>query len=151
MLTQIHDYDLAWWLFGAPRTVSASGGHMSDLEIDVEDTVEAHLDGGAVPVVVRQSLATRPPRRTVSVDGERGSITLDLLTGRVSSHPRLAAAGAFAEFQRNEMFVDEVRHFLACLAGEETPAVPLDDGIAVLRVALAVKDAMRTGRPVEIA
>ena len=150
VLTQIHDYDLAWWLFGAPRTVAASGGRLSDLEIDVEDTVEAHLAGGAAPVTIRQSIASRPPRRTLSVQGESGSVTLDLLTGRISSHPRLAAAGAFADYQRNEMFVAEVRHFRACLAGEASPEVPLEDGVAVLRLALAVKDAMRTGRTVEV-
>lgn len=151
VLTQIHDYDLAWFLFGEPRTVTATGGHTSDLEIDVEDTVEARFEGGAVPVTIRQSLASRPPRRTVTVDGENGSITVDLLAGRVSSHPRLIAPGAFADFQRNQMFVEEVRHFCACVAGQETPAVPLGDGIAVLRLALAVKDAMRSGRPVEVA
>lgn len=150
VLTQIHDYDLAWWLFGAPRTVTATGGHLSDLEIDVEDTVHAELAGGAVPVAIRQSFASRPPRRTINVEGETGSVTIDLLNGRVSSHPRVASTGAFADFQRNQMFVDEVRHFLACMAGTETPSVPLSDGIAVLRVALAVKDAMRTGRAVEV-
>lgn len=146
VLTQIHDYDLAWWLFGASRVVSAVGGHLSDLEIDVEDTVEAHLDGGAAPVVVRQSLASRPPHRTLAVDGENGSITIDLLAGRVSSDPRLVTPGAFAAYQRNEMFLEEARHFCACLAGTETPAVPLDDGIAVLRLALDVKNAMRARR-----
>ena len=123
---------------------------MSDLEIDVEDTVDAQLDGAAVPVTIRQSFASRPPRRTLTVDGESGSVTLDLLHGRISSHPRIASGSAFADYQRNQMFVDEARHFLACLAGEEQPAVPLADGIAVLRVALAVKDAMRTGRAVEV-
>jgi predicted dehydrogenase len=151
VLTQIHDYDLAWWLFGAPRTVTATGGHLSDLEIDVEDTVHAQLVCGTVPVAIRQSFASRPPRRTITVEGETGSVTLDLLNGRVSSHPRVASTGAFADFQRNQMFVDEVRHFLSCVAGTETPSVPLSDGIAVLRVALAVKDAMRTGRTVEVA
>jgi predicted dehydrogenase len=151
VLTQIHDYDLAWWLFGAPRTVTATGGHLSDLEIDVEDTVHAQLTGGSVPVAIRQSFASRPPRRTITVEGETGSVMLDLLNGRVSSHPRISSTGAFADFQRNQMFVDEVRHFLACVAGTETPSVPLSDGIAVLRVALAVKDAMRTSRAVEVA
>jgi predicted dehydrogenase len=48
------------------------------------------------------------------------------------------------------MFLDEASHFAGCLAGRETPAVPLEDGIAVLRLALAVKESMRTGRRVEI-
>ena len=150
VLTQIHDYDLAWWLFGSPRAVTATGGHMSALEIDVEDTVDARLDGGAAPVRIRQSIASRPPRRTIAVTGEHGSVVVDLLKGDVTSDPRVAPAPAFADYQRNQMFVDEARHFQACLAGRATPAVPLEDGIAVLRLALAVKDAIRTGRTVEI-
>ena len=150
VLTQIHDYDLAWWLFGAPRTVTATGGHLSELEIDVEDTVAARLEGGAVPVSVRQSFAVRPPRRMIAVTGDAGSVTIDLLESRISSTPRIASAAAFADYQRNQMFLDEVRHFQACLAGAATPAVPLDDGIAVLRLALAVKDAVATGRTVTI-
>jgi predicted dehydrogenase len=151
VLTQIHDYDLAWWLFGPARTVLASGGHLSALEIDVEDTVDARLEGGTVPVRVRQSFASRPPRRTITVAGEHGSVTVDLVAARITTNSRVASAVAFPNYQRNDMFVDEARNFQACLAGREKPAVPLEDGIAVLRLALAVKDAMRTGRTVEIA
>lgn len=150
VLTQIHDYDLAWWLFGAPRRVTATGGHLSDLEIDVEDTVDARLDGGAVPVRIRQSIASRPPRRTITLTGERGVVVVDLLKGEVTCDPRVAPVPGFADYRRNQMFVDEVRHFQACLAGTATPSIPLDEGIAVLRLALAVKDAIGTGRAVEI-
>lgn len=151
VLTQIHDYDLAWWLFGPPHTVTARGGHLSALDIDVEDTVDARLEGGTVPVAIRQSFAVRPSRRTITVAGERGSVTVDLLAARISTELDAAAPIAFADYQRNDMFLDEARHFEACLAGREQTAVPLEDGIAVLRLALAVKDAMRTGRTVEIA
>jgi predicted dehydrogenase len=150
ILTQIHDYDMAWWLFGPPQAVTATGGHLSDLEINVEDTVDARLEGGMVSVSVRQSMATRPPRRLITVTGDAGSVTVDLLASRISSTPRIASAAAFADYQRNQMFVDEARHFQACLAGTESPAVPLEDGFEVLRIALAVKAAMSTGRTVEI-
>ena len=150
VLTQIHDYDLAWWLFGPPRTVTASGGHLSALDIDVEDTVDAQLEGGVVPVSVRQSFASRPPRRTITVAGEHGAVRVDLLGARISTDSGAAPAVVFPDYQRNQMFMDEARHFEACVAGREKPTVPLEDGISVLRLALAVKDAMRTGRAVEI-
>jgi predicted dehydrogenase len=151
VLTQIHDYDLAWWLFGPPRSVTATEGRLSELEIDVEDAVDARLEGGTVPVSIRQSFATRPPRRTISVAGEAGRVTVDLLNGRISSDPRIAAADAFADYPRNQMFIDEAKHFLACLSATETPAVPLVEAVAVLRLALAVKQAMRTHQRVELA
>jgi predicted dehydrogenase len=133
------------------RRVTASGGHLSDLDIDVEDTVDATLEGGAVPVTVRQRLAVRPPRRTIAVEGDRGAVMLDLLTGQADTSGTIAPAPRFADYQRNRMFMDEAAHFLACVAGRETPAVPLEEGIAVLRLALAVKAAIRSGRPEEVA
>lgn len=150
VLTQIHDYDLAWWLFGPPRRVSASGGHLSELDIDVEDTVEAVLHTAELDVTVRQSMAARPPRRTIAVAGEHGSIAVDLLTGNVRSRGAVAPAPGFADYQRNRMFIDEAAHFLACIAGTARPAVPLDEGIAVLQVALAVRRAIGSGRTEEM-
>ena len=151
VLTQIHDYDLAWWLFGPARTVTASGGHLSSLEADVEDTVHAELTGGATTVRVRQTFASGPPRRIVVVSGEHGSVSVDLLAARITPDSNAISAVACANYQRNQMFVDEIRHFMACIAGHERPKVPLDHGIAVLRLALAVKDAMRTGQTIEVA
>lgn len=150
VLTQIHDYDLAWWLFGPPRRVTATGGHASDLEIDVEDTVDATLETALTAVRVRQTFASRPPRRSLTVRGARATASVDLLAARLTVDPPLAPGLVVADYQRNRMFRDEVEHFLDCVAARRTPAIPLDDGIAVLRVALAVKDALRTGRAVDL-
>jgi predicted dehydrogenase len=151
VLTQIHDYDLAWWLFGPAHRVTATGGHLSDLEIEVEDTVDARLEGAAAPVRIRQTFAARPPRRTITVTGEDASATVDLLTGRVeSTGPAIASALTFEGYQRNSMFMDVVQNFLDCIAGEQPPSTPLEEGIDVLKLALAVKDSMTSGRTVEI-
>ena len=49
VLSQIHELDYLYWLFGMPRRVMAMGGHLSSLEIDVEDTasilMECVVDG----------------------------------------------------------------------------------------------------------
>ena len=66
-------------------------------------------------------------------------------------------AGAIAEssieptFERNRLFLDEMRHFLGCLAGDETPRVTIADGLDSLTVALAAKESMMTGRVIDIA
>ena len=44
ILSQIHEIDYLYWLFGLPRRVFALGGHLSNLEIDVEDTVEILME-----------------------------------------------------------------------------------------------------------
>lgn len=150
VLTQIHDYDLAWWLFGPVTQVSATGGHLSALEIDVEDTVEASLAARSCPVTVRQCFAARPSRRTITVHGTRGVATLDLLAASLTVSPSAVEPFAVPAYQRNEMFRAEVSNFLACIGGSAQPIAPLADGIAVLTVALGVKKALTTGRVVEI-
>jgi predicted dehydrogenase len=150
VLTQIHDYDLAWWLFGAVRSVHASGGHLSALDIDVEDTVRAQLDTAAGPVFVAQTFAERPPRRTMTVHGQAAVATLDLLGARLTVVPPVAEGLVLADYQRNDMFRAEVADFLSCVASGGTPRSPLAHGVAVLQVALAVKESLRTGRPVQL-
>ena len=100
MLTQIHDYDLAWWLFGAPARVIASGGHLSDLEIDVEDTVDARLLGGRADVRIRQTFDIRG----IAAGSSRWRRREEALELDRSDVPG---------YERNEMFLDEVRHFVA--------------------------------------
>jgi predicted dehydrogenase len=139
VLTQIHDYDLAWWLFGDARTIAARGGHQSDLEIDVEDTVDVDLEM-AVPVHIHQTFAARPPRRTIRIAASRGNVTVDLLAACVTTDVPGVTPPALHGYRRNEMFLDEVKHFVACVEKRETPIVPIEDGVAVLRIAMAVKE-----------
>jgi predicted dehydrogenase len=150
VLTQIHDYDLAFWLFGMPRSVRATGGHVTDLDVDVEDTVDATLQTGAGAIRVRQCFAARPPRRTVVVRAENADATLDLLEAHLAVQPPVAPSLSLPDYPRNQMFLDEAAHFLDCLEGDEIPAIPLSEGVLVLKVALGVKDAMQSGRVLEI-
>ena len=157
VLSQIHELDLVYWLFGMPKQVFAVGGHLSDLEVDVEDTssalLECRVDGRPLPVHVHQDYAQRPPARTIDVIGDAGKIAVDL---RESTLTRFAADGAVGEvlaipdFQRNSLFLDEMRHFLACLDGREQPEVDLRDGLMSLRIALAIKQSLASGGLAEI-
>lgn len=150
VLTQIHDYDLAWWLFGAPQRVTATGGHVSSLEVDVEDTVDALLEGGRVPVRIRQTFASRQPRRVVTVVGEKHTATVDLLSGEARTDSNRVPPLTLHGYQRNQMFIETLAHFGACVEGRASSVIPIEEGAAVLRVALAVKDAIRVGAPVEL-
>lgn len=136
VLTQIHDFDLAWWLFGPFARVTASGGHLSDLEVDVEDTIDAQLEGDGAPVRITQTFASRQRKRRISVAFDGKTLELDLFKTD--------------GFDRNEMFLAEARHFLAAVAGTERPSIPLEHGVAVLRLAIAVKDSARRGQMMKV-
>jgi predicted dehydrogenase len=46
------------------------------------------------------------------------------------------------------MFLDELRHFLACLDGVARPSCTLEDGVAALEIAVAALESARAGRRV---
>ena len=157
ILAQIHELDYLYWLFGFPSRVFASGGHLSGLEIDVEDTasilMESEVDGRKTPVHLHQDYLQRPPSRTCRVIGDAGKIIVDFNLPSLQvfdAEGQLAESQAFEGFQRNQMFLDEMKHFLACIAGKEEPVVDLRAGAQSLRIALAAKDSLQSGKLVEL-
>ena len=52
----------------------------------------------------------------------------------------------FPNFNRNDLFLNELKNFLAFVNGEENAAVSLKEGVVSLRVALAAKESMTTGK-----
>jgi predicted dehydrogenase len=152
-----HELDLVQWWFGMPASVYASGGHLSALEMDVEDTavilLECASGGRRLPVSVSLDFVQRPPRRFGEIVGEQGTIRWDAVEPSVSLYE--ASRGAweverFPAFERNELFLDEMAHFLRCLQGRETAQVPAESGARTLQIALAAKASLETRRPVQV-
>ena len=157
ILSQIHEMDYLYWLFGMPRRIFTLGGHLSSLEIDVEDVACSVLDfevnGKKVPVLLHQDYLQRPPARGCTIVGEKGKIIMslsDLRVERYDSMGRLAERQSFEGMARNDLFVAEMRHFLDCVGGRTTPLVSFRDGAQSLRMALAAKQSLETGQVVKL-
>jgi predicted dehydrogenase len=157
VLSQIHEIDYIYWLFGMPRRLMAIGGHLSRLEIDVEDTasvlMECLVDGRPIPIHLHQDFVQRPPSRTCQVIGDDGKILVDfrnLWVKHYNGAGDLVAETSFGTLQRNQLFLDEMKHFLACLERRELPLVSVHDGAQSLRIALAVKHSLSTRQPVDL-
>lgn len=148
ILTQIHEFDYLYSLFGPIQSVYALGGHWSHLEIDVEDVasalMEATVGGRPLPIHLQQDYLQAPAFRQCEVVGDRGKAVLDFRALSVSVVTRGAPpiVHSFADFDRNRMFIDEVRHFLDCVETRTSPLVDLRDGAQSLRTALAVKQSI---------
>ena len=69
------------------------------------------------------------PRASRSSMAQDGSSTQTSLTGTA----------------RNQLFLDELRHFLGCLRGEVQPVVGVRDAARSLRMALAARESIETG------
>jgi predicted dehydrogenase len=158
ILSQIHEFDYLYSLFGVPTRIFALGGHWSDLEVDVEDTatmlMECNFAGRPLPVQVHQDYLQSPPLRQCEVIGDHGRVLMDLhkLTVTVSRRgSAIPEQQTFEGLERNQLFVDELKHFLDCVKSRNRPIVDLHDGLQSLRMALAAKKSILTEQPVEIA
>jgi predicted dehydrogenase len=157
ILSQIHELDYLYWLFGLPRSIYTVGGHLSNLDIDVEDTadtlMECELDGRPVPVTLHQDYLQRPLSRFCEVIGESGKIRMDLRELKVDvfdDKGKQVKASSYEGFQRNQLFLDELKSFLGCLEGKETQIVGLRAGAQSLRMALAAKESLAEGKVVKL-
>ena len=154
---QTHEIDYAMWLFGQPQRVYAVGGHLSNLEVDVEDAVDILLhcqhNGKPLPVHIRLDYLQRPPQRVCEVIGDAGKATYNYYTSTVDIHDlhsRKQTTHNFQHFDRNQMFVEELAHFLACVRGEQQSLIDLEQGIASLKISLAADESLHTQQVVAI-
>jgi predicted dehydrogenase len=157
ILTQIHEFDYLYALFGLPRRLFAIGGHLSQLEVDVEDVastlMEFNVDGHILPVHLQQDYLQRPSSRSCEVLGSRGKVLMDLPAVSLTRHDgdgAVVETRNWASWNRNQAYRDELHHLLDCVQTRRKPRVDLADGIASLRMALAAKESIATGRVIEL-
>jgi predicted dehydrogenase len=157
ILSQIHEFDYLYSLFGVPSRVFALGGHWSTLEIDVEDTASILLDcraeGRSLPVHVQLDYIQKPPMRRCEIVGDNGKFALDLIACETTLYTNNLAEPErtrIEHFDRNQLFLDELKHFLKCVETRQQPMVTLRDGAESLRIALAAKESIATGQLVKL-
>jgi predicted dehydrogenase len=153
---QTHEFDYALWMFGMPRRIYAVGGHLSRLEVDVEDSVSVLMScgdrRGLFPVHLHLDYLQRPPQRVCEVVGDEGKVHYDFYKNEVVHYDlksKFTQQVRFEKFERNQMFLDELGHFLACVRGEAQPLVDLRESVRSLNLSLLADESMRTGAAVD--
>ena len=154
-LTQIHEIDYLYALFGMPEKVYSLGGHLSSLEIDVEDVAVSILaarrkDNKLLPIELHQDYVQRPPARRCRVIGESGRVEWSLSGGELVRFTvgQAVETRDYRSLERNQLFLDELRHFLTCVETGARPEVDLRDGAKSLSIGLALRESQLSGMPV---
>jgi predicted dehydrogenase len=172
IVTLTHPLDYLRYLLGEVESVWSFNGHISPLEIDVEDVAEIGLrfaDGAVGGVHV--NYFQRPPVHRLEIAGTAGTLRWDNADGILHLYKMPASFGSYADqppapvievfappegFERNQLFVAQTRHFIEVVRGEppagmiSEPVCTLEDGAMALRLALAAYESQRTGCVVKI-
>ncbi len=142
--TLCHPLDYLRWLLGETTDVRAFTARLGDLQIDVEDTADILLRfAGGASASLHLDYLQRPPAHRLEIVGTQGTIQWDNADGAVRwytpAEGRWQAALPPPGFERNTLFREMLAHFLAVARGAAAPRCTLEDGIAVMRLILSIK------------
>lgn len=154
--TLSHPLDYLAWLFGPVAAVQASTQHASELELDVEDTADAILHfESALCGTVHLDYVQRPAQHTLEIVGMQGTMRWNNQGGHVQLYQvakdTWETLAIPHNFDRNDLFIEEMRHFLAVCRGEVDPFCTLQDGILAQQVALAIHRSSAQKRQISLA
>jgi predicted dehydrogenase len=154
LLTLSHPFDYLRWLFGEVDSVTAVTT-CDGLNMPVEDLAEILLRfKSGLMGSVHLDYLQRPTSHWLEIIGSKGTMRWDNSDGSV----RLAQAGkdgaisAWQDypppvgFERNSMFLEELRHFIDLVRGKAKPACTLNDGVMALDIALAALASAQQGQ-----
>ncbi len=166
IVTLTHPLDYLRYLLGDIESLWSFNGHISPLEIDVEDVAEIGLKfaSGAVGGV-HVNYFQRPPVHRLEIVGTNGTLRWDNADGILHFQQMPASFGSYSDqppapvsesfappegFERNQLFLAQTRHFIGIVRGESEPVCTLGDGILALRLAIAAHKSQQTGQRVTI-
>ncbi len=140
-----HELDFLNWCFGAPEGAAGSSGRSGALETDADDwaMLSIRYAGGFAASGVF-SLCRRDRSRGFEFVGEQATLRFSFETGKLELPPGPQREGEVlwdgAGYDLNEAYLAMLRDYLSALAaGEKRPPVPLETGLAALRIAAAAQ------------
>ena len=148
-----HEIDYVRWLTGEITEVACFADTLGSLKVDVEDTAEILLKTDSnVIAEIHLDFLQRVYSRTCKIIGTQGTLLWDYSEQVVKLYS--AAKQQWQTYpvqaEPNEMYLEEMKHFLGCVNGKETPLV---DGLTakkVLEIALEAKKSAKTGKAIHL-
>ncbi len=151
ILDCVHEIDLARWYLGEVQDVFCLAGHFSSLEISTEDiaVLACHHSSGAISEI-HLDYVQRTYERGCQIVGEKGSIFWDFNSKEVRWYDADTARWTrFTQpehWELNQMYLDEMRHFLDCVRNRRQTALPIPEAAAVMQVVFAAKESAQQGK-----
>ncbi len=144
-----HKIDLAYWMFGLPFSIYALGGKISNLELNVEDNVDIMLGYKNAkyrfPLHIHLDFIQNEKKCYLNIIGNKGSVYFDYCKNELilNINNKQESIITYNEFQRNDMFMMELKDFFSCIKSKEDTPITLNDGINVLEICLKSHNSLK--------
>ena len=148
ILTLTHALDTVRMLLGEAHSTWAYTSSLN-LGLDVEDSAEIGLKmrNGAIGSV-HIDYNQQPPSHRWEIVGTKGTMRWDNSTGMLEMFSAVKNVWERYQppegFQRNDLFIEEMKHFISVVQNREEPVCNLRDGRRALELALAAQQSAKT-------
>ncbi len=147
VLTLSHPIDYLRWFFGEVRTLIAEVGNKSNLALDCEDFADVKLTfRNGVEGSLHLDYFSRPKVHDLQIQCEKGTINWDFASNTVVLAKGKGDIEKFLppdQFERNQMYLDEMAHFVEVCLTDQKPHCTYEDGKKTLDIGLGI---LQSGR-----
>ena len=161
-MTQIHEIDYLYWLFGDVKNVSSFTGKYSDLNVTADDMSTSLIEfKNGVIGQIHISYFQRPYYRSCKIKGTNGVIEWNSVDNNVNvfnmkarkwkkieikNNYKLITGGITTgqtDKKLNQMYVEEIKHFMKCVKNRKSTINDIVQGEKTLNIALAMKESSK--------
>lgn len=151
ILTLSHPFDYLRMLLGEVDALWAFTPGSGGLDLPVEDAAEIGLRfQSGVLGSIHLDYLRQPPAHTFEIVGSAGTLCWDNANGQLSVYDPATQVWRIEtppeDFERNWLFMEEMRNLLDILRGVAAPVCTLEDGIRALEIAVQAGESARDGQ-----
>jgi len=144
VLDCIHEIDLALWEFGPAAVIASKVLPATKIGLITDGEAEITLrHTGGVESHIHLSFMDKQFQRSQHIMGTAGSLSWDFTRGVVERRGKDGSLVEIirqpAEWESNQMYMEELNHFLNAIETKSTPMGSLDAALAALQIALTVR------------
>ena len=149
LLELSHELDYLNWMFGSFTQVSAKMRTSKQLEIDVEDSVDALLiNDESVLFHLHLDFLQKKPSRSLKIIGENGTLIWDLIDNTIvlsACKETSQIIYSDPDYDRNEMYLQQLRTFAGFTNGTEQFSSTIYSAFDVMKLIEAIRLSDRNG------
>lgn len=150
-LTMIHELDFLCWFFGDVKKVFSITGKYSNLEITSDDlSMMTLIFNKNIITHLHLDYFSRPEFKSCKIKGINGTVYWNSNLNEVKVYSQNKKQWKtilkINKFERNLMFIDELKYFLKCVKNKEETFNNVNDASKTLQVVLNAKKSSKEGK-----